>query len=1073
MHVPTLELRLLGGFELRCGHETVPIHSGRIRSLLAWMALHPDQPQPRPRVASLLWPESQEGQARTNLRNLIHQLRRAFPEIERYLDVDGSELAWLLGAPLSIDVQAFERALALARSGAADFNGLDQLERALALYRGPLLPDEYAPWLLSERERLHNAYLSGLAELRRARVEHGDDVPSSFSRQHTLAAPAGHRSMAVRNNATPPAAAPVASSASDMRETRLVGRTRQLQALQDEWERALRSGPRMVWVSGDPGIGKTRLVQAFLEWVEDSGGRAVQASGYPTLGALAYGPAIAWLRSPALQPLVAAAPPSVRAELGRLLPELDGAPARSTDSLTDAERRQRLHDAVIDVLGRAPKPLLLAIDDLHWSDQETVDLIQSIVVRCARPLLIVGTVRTGETTADHPSVRVGASLAAAGRLARIPLSPLGHDDTGTLLRDLLGDEISDAGIDALFRETEGNPLFIIETARSGRRGATDGAERCTDSMSPRMRAVIETRLGLLSAEARTVVQVASAIGREFTQALLLRASPLAEDETLRGLEEAWERTLVRERDDGSYDFSHGKIAEAAYVTTSPVSRQAYHRRIAAVLARALDEGDGDVRATLDQVALHYDGGGSATEAVRWYRRAARAAREVSALDAVRQLLGRALELHEQASPSPERDAEELAMQLGYGSVLVALEGYGRHSVIRSYTRARELCERLGRPVPPPVLRALALASLAAGDLAAGTRYGAELTRTAERDGDTVAAVEGAYTSGVMAFWKGELDLAERALRDALARYRPDRHREHVLLYAQDPKVVCLSRLSWTLWHHGRLAESLACRDEALALAGRQDDPMGLAYALWFTLFIAVEQGDLRRLGTQIEELKRTAGTHNLPYAGTVGDGFEGYLEAARGSARDGIAHMRATLDDGRWFGMEYVLKSQTLFLIARAAAGAGDLRTADATVAEALEYLGAGPSIWRAPLYQIEARVIAADDRRGSRALPAFDAATESARANGSAWTELGVAIDRGRWTLDHRDIGRRQARDNLERALATFADAPPIAAVAAGRIILDRLTRPADVQAAEDQRARRGRRPASEESRRQTGSPG
>ena len=74
MHVPTLELFLLGGFELRCGHETVPINSGRIRSLLAWMALYPDQPQPRPRVASLLWPESREGQARTNLRNLIHQL---------------------------------------------------------------------------------------------------------------------------------------------------------------------------------------------------------------------------------------------------------------------------------------------------------------------------------------------------------------------------------------------------------------------------------------------------------------------------------------------------------------------------------------------------------------------------------------------------------------------------------------------------------------------------------------------------------------------------------------------------------------------------------------------------------------------------------------------------------------------------------------------------------------------------------------------------------------------------------------------------------------------------------------
>ena len=1057
MHVPTLELRLLGGFELRCGHEAVPIHSGRIRSLLAWMALNADQPQPRTRVASLLWPESREGQARTNLRNLIHQLRRAFPEIEHYLDVDGGELAWLLGAPLSMDVQAFERALALAREGSGDGNRLELLEQAIALYRGPLLPDEYAPWVLSERDRLHNAYLSGLAGLTRfaggegdfaeptqAHLGRGGGVPASRYWPSRLDARSWPRSVVGRGVATPPATAPAASSALGVGETRLVGRERELTALQAEWERALESGPRTVWVSGDPGIGKTRLVQSFVKQVEARGGRAAQASAYPTLGALAYGPAIAWLRSPALRPLVTAAPPAVRAELGRLLPEQAGTPARRAGRLTDAEQRQRLHEAVIDVLSRVPDPLLLVLDDLHWSDQESVDLLLSIVARCTRPLLIVGTVRTGEASPDHPSARVGASLAAAGRLARIALPPVGQRDTGALLRDLVGDEISDAGIDALFRETEGNPLFLVEMARSGRRGAVDGTDR-RDSMSPRMRAVIEARLGLLSAEARTVVQVASAIGREFSQALLLRASPLARDATLGGLEEAWERALVRERGDGSYDFTHGKIAEAAYVTTNPVTREAAHRRVAAVLARALDEGDGDVQATLDQVALHLDRGGSATEAVRWYRRAAQAAREVSALDAVRQLLGRALELHEQAPPSRERDAEELEMRLAYGSVLVALEGYGRPSVIRSYTRIRELCERLERQVPPPVLRALALASLAAGDLTSGARYGAELTRTAERDGDPVAAVEGAYTSGVMAFWKGELDFSERSLRHALARYRPDRHREHVLLYAQDPKVVCLSRLSWTLWHRGRLAESLACRDEALALAGRQDDPMGLAYTLWFTSFIAVEQGDLRQLGAQVEELKRTAGTHDLPYAGTVAAGFEGYLEAARGSARDGIAHMRATLEDGRWFGMEYVLKSQTLFLIARAAAGAGDLRTAQATVAEALEYLGTGPSIWRAPLLQIQSRVISADDRTGARALPAFDSAAESARATGSAWTALGVAIDRGRWTLDHRDVGRRQAQANLEHALETFADAPPIAAVAAGRIILERLTRPGD----------------------------
>jgi hypothetical protein len=267
----------------------------------------------------------------------------------------------------------------------------------------------------------------------------------------------------------------------------------------------------------------------------------------------------------------------------------------------------------------------------------------------------------------------------------------------------------------------------------------------------------------------------------------------------------------------------------------------------------------------------------------------------------------------------------------------------------------------------------------------------------------------------------------------------------VLLYAQDPKVACLSRLAWTLWHRGRPADALSLRDEALALAARQSNPLGLAYALWFTLFIPIEQGDVPRLVSQTEELKRIASQHRLLYADTVADGLLGYVEAVRGNARQGIARMRATLEDCRWLGMEYVLKSQTLYLIAKAAASAGDHRTARAVVAEALEYLGPGPSIWKAPLRQIEARLTAGDDRTGDRALPAFRAALEVARATGSAWTELGVAIDRGRWTLEHRDIGRQEARVDLERALATFAAAPPIPAVAAGRIVLERITREGD----------------------------
>jgi DNA-binding SARP family transcriptional activator len=1173
MDPPTLRVSLLGGFELVQGSEPVRVESGRLRSLIAWLALHLEGPQPRQRVAAELWPESTDGQARTNLRNLIHQLRRTLPEIDRYLDTGGAFLEWLPGAPVSVDVAQFERAFSEASASTVpETRTFGALEDALVLYRGPLLPDCYEPWIAGEQARLARVHLSGLEALLERYLEHEDfararDVAERILRYDALSerahrtrimalAALGDRAGALRayhecesllaaelgvapsratqrayraalgagslaetaarsiaDVGTDPAGAPDAGStasergsagrtadeaprrtdesrrtedgrldvrqqdhaaiAQTPREWSFVGRRRERSALRHLWARTMEAESRIVWVTGEPGIGKTRLVQSLTEWLRRQGHRSVQARAYPSLGALAYGPVVTWLRSPELIPAIAAATPAVRMELARLLPELESVgpgtaggamatpganadlvngggpdpepdtfPDPLTDQLTEAERRRRIHDAVITTLSLPGGPSTLILDDLHWSDRETIDLVHALVLRAMRPLLVIATVRAGDVGPDHPLVSVGTTLAAAGRLDRIEIEALGFDETAQLVRALTERPVTDDAVRALHRESEGNPLFIIEMVRGewpwtgGERSRADGA------LSPRIRAVIEARLSPLSAEARTVTQLASAIGREFSLPLLLRAAPLDETSTLRGLDEAWRRRLVRERGDGAYDFSHDKIREVAYRTTSPIRRQAYHARLATVLEEAWAEAGGDPGATLDQIALHHDRGGAVAKAVAWYRQAARAAAEVSALDAVRQLLGRALVLIERLPGGRERDRDELDMRLSFGSVLVALEGYGRPQTVETYERARELCMRLDRPVTSPILRALALAALARGDLDAGSRFGHELAATAERENDDLARVEGAYVSGVMAFWRGDLKESERRLTESLAAYRPERHRDHVLLYAQDPKVVCLSRLAWTLWHRGRVASALVTRDEAIALAERQGDAFGLAYTLWFTLFLPVEHGDIERLDAQSHALARVAADHQLPYMATVAEGFLGYLQALQGEAREGIGRMRATLADPRWHGMEYVLKLQTLYLLARAAAGAGDARTARETVQDALAYVGPARSIWKAGFHHLEARITGAEDRSGERALPAFDRALQTARGYGSAWTELGVAVDLGRWCLD-RGVGDRvQACRDLERALVPYTDAPNLPAVAAGRILFERLSR-------------------------------
>jgi DNA-binding SARP family transcriptional activator len=170
-------IHLLGPLHLRYGDTPLPpLESARAESLLAFLLLHREAPQPRQRLAFLLWPDSTEAQARTNLRHLLHTLRRALPDLDRFLEVTPRTLGWRTDAPYWLDVAAFTDAL--ARAG-ADEGGRAALEEAVALYTGDLLDGCYDEWLLDERERLRALYLDALARLT-ALLEAGGDLAQAI-----------------------------------------------------------------------------------------------------------------------------------------------------------------------------------------------------------------------------------------------------------------------------------------------------------------------------------------------------------------------------------------------------------------------------------------------------------------------------------------------------------------------------------------------------------------------------------------------------------------------------------------------------------------------------------------------------------------------------------------------------------------------------------------------------------------------------------------------------------------------------------------------------------------------------
>jgi DNA-binding SARP family transcriptional activator len=174
----TLRIRLLGELDLRHGEVPVPpLGSARAESLLAYLLLHRDAAQPRQRLAFLLWPDSSEPQARTNLRHLLHNLRRALPDPDRFLEVTQRTLRWRDEAPWWLDVAAFEGAVARAEQAG---RAVPAPQEAVELYGGDLLQSSYDEWLLEERERLRRGYLgpgaAGRAARGRARPRRGDRV---------------------------------------------------------------------------------------------------------------------------------------------------------------------------------------------------------------------------------------------------------------------------------------------------------------------------------------------------------------------------------------------------------------------------------------------------------------------------------------------------------------------------------------------------------------------------------------------------------------------------------------------------------------------------------------------------------------------------------------------------------------------------------------------------------------------------------------------------------------------------------------------------------------------------------
>jgi DNA-binding SARP family transcriptional activator len=694
-----LKISLFGEFSIKADKGVIKgIFPQRVQSLLAYLVLHADAPQNRSHLAFLFWPETNEKQARTNLRNLLHQLKRALPMGETYIDSNNLTIQWRPDSEYVLDVKTFKNAISDAETASRNYeleNFRQELEKAIAVYQGDLLPNCYNDWITPLRESLRHAYITALEQLIHLLEEKQDYISaidhaqrliqydplleSTYQCLIRLHALNNDRASALRvyhncetilrreldvepspltregyqkllsNEARP------YSSQSTTSYFPVVGREHEWSQMRNAW-RALnqKKGPSILILSGEAGIGKTRLIEEMSQWVSRQGFANASSRCYSVEGKLAYSPIITWLRSQEHLGL----DDIWLTEIARLLPEITsskpGLPKPGL--LTEEWQRTRLFESISRAILQIKQPFLLTIDDLQWCDQDTLDWLHFFLHfdRNARRLILAA-FRPEEIGKSHPLERFLRALRADGSLGEINLSPLGEGATQKLASVITGVEISQSTGHYLFQQTEGNPLFLVEMLQTGislgvALESFDSAKRSfvdprvdTSSLPTRVHSILKARLGQLSQGALDLACLASAIGREFSFNLLLKASGLEEISLVNYLDELWRRRIIREQGVDAYDFSHDKLREVAYEGMSSARRKQFHRQIAKALAAIHTS---DLASVSHLVAAHYEHGGLPEQAIPYYLQAAENARKIYANQEAKGFIQKGLKITE-------------------------------------------------------------------------------------------------------------------------------------------------------------------------------------------------------------------------------------------------------------------------------------------------------------------------------------------------------------------------------------------------------------------------------------------
>jgi class 3 adenylate cyclase/tetratricopeptide (TPR) repeat protein len=782
---------------------------------------------------------------------------------------------------------------------------------------------------------------------------------------------------------------------------RLAGRTEELESLRELYRAARGGTGQIAHLSGEGGIGKSRLLHAIREDAETvdgiwlTGRCAAQSQNtalYPVLEALRslLGFTAGDTEADRLNKLQNALADSADPEKIRLLADLfaiDPGPDLPELMLSPELARSRTLATVQELLLSTSRkaPLVITIEDLHWVDPSTLEFLERFATAMVneRVLLLLS---------YRPSFE--AAPAQGAPVLELRLSALDESETRKLVVDVSGEHsLPEALIDRIVDRTDGVPLFVEELTKAVLEAGDGGLPESADSLDAlsipsTLESLLRTRLDRLGS-AKPVVQLAAVVGREFNYSMLENLGVFDKtilDPALDTLVEAELLGRSGSPPDAHYTFRHALIQDAAYQSLLRRARREYHGRIAET---AIESGWEVVSEQPEFVAHHFTDAGMHEQGVEHWLLAGQQALERSANAEAIAHFTRGLEVIEALPDERPRWERELALSMGLGPALTTARGYGAAGVEEAYNRALSLCRKLGDP--PEifwVLWGLGAYQQARGQHREALDKGREIQRLAESRRELQA--EAQFGVGTSLFYLGDLVEAREELEKGSDFFVSQVAEQGLSPTGHHAGVMSLGYLAIALWHLGYPEQSMMRCEQSIELAERIGHPFVRLQSLhWATFvhFLRRDRGETRRFAQAESTLSAQYG---FPF-GELGSAMTlAWLEARNGE-RDAVDALRGGVDAYRGVGARVGI-TYFLAMLADACLAVDRIEDGLAAVDEGFEEMAeTGERVWEAELYRLKGELVAT--RSSAEAVSYLDKAQTVAHGQQARSLELRSAL--------------------------------------------------------------------------------